>query len=211
PGEFLDVAQESRLITGVSAVVLREACQQAAHWHREGWPVGVSVNVSASEIGSSLFMTTLKRALADTGLPPPSLCLEVTESVLFQASDAGQNHIQELKEIGVKLALDDFGTAFASLDYVRRFPIDRIKIDHSFIAGITNNPRDQAIAAGIIALADAIPVEVVAEGIETAEHLDRIRTTGCRLAQGFYLGTPQPAELIGSLLGKPEGSASPSA
>ena len=195
--EIVPLAEETGLIVPLGAWVLREACRQVVAWDADvpGPPLTVSVNLSARQLADPGLVKMVTAALADVGLAPDRLCLEVTESTLAADAEAASSTVLRLKALGVRLAIDDFGTGYATLDYLRRYSMaDELKIDRSFVAGISEfDSTDAAIVASSIVLADALGFEAIAEGVETAEQLKVLRKLGCHQAQGYYFSPPLPA------------------
>jgi len=205
PYEFIALAEDTGLIVGLGLAVLVKACQQAFEWHERfgsASPV-VHVNLSARQLTASNLPTLVEGVLVGTGLPPSKLCLEITESVLMDDAASVIDTLWALKGIGVSLAIDDFGTGYSSLSYLRRFPVDVLKVDQSFVDGLGPDPEDSAIVAAIVNLAATLELDAIAEGVETVEQLERLRSLGCRSGQGFYFAKPQPAEAITELLDHP--------
>jgi diguanylate cyclase (GGDEF)-like protein/PAS domain S-box-containing protein len=196
PDDFVPFAERSGLITGIGAWVMGEACRQASEWRRTEphRALDMAVNVSARQLaqGAGLVEST-RLALRDSGLDPTSVVLEVTESALVDDAEAALRVLKELKTLGVRIAIDDFGTGYSSLVYLKRFPVDLLKIDRSFIAGLGLNKDDDAIVRSVIELAHAFGIDAVAEGIETWEHLEILRDLGCDFGQGYLWSPPQPA------------------
>jgi diguanylate cyclase (GGDEF)-like protein/PAS domain S-box-containing protein len=191
PASFVPVAEETGLILPIGAMVLAEACRQLAAWDAAAdGPRVMSVNVSARQLAEPGFVPMVARTLDAARVDPPRLCLEITETALVQDLDAARGVLQELRGLGVQLALDDFGTGHASLGYLARFPVDAIKIDRSFVAGLGADRGADAIVSAIMALAAPLGLDVVAEGVETPEQLAMLTTAGCRYAQGYLLGRP---------------------
>lgn len=190
--EFIPVAEETGLIIPIGRWVLQQTCREAKAWPNDGLntPVTLCVNVSAAEFRDPLFCDDVARLLASTGLPPDRLKLEITESTLMTDGDAVMATMRRMKTLGVQLAVDDFGTAYSSLRYLRHFPVDQVKIDRSFIRNIGANREDAAIVRSVVELAGALSLTVTAEGIETAEAFEKVREIGCNLGQGFYIGRP---------------------
>jgi EAL domain-containing protein (putative c-di-GMP-specific phosphodiesterase class I) len=198
PGQFMSIAEDSGLIVPIGKWVLREACRQAKAWEADGLPpLSLSVNVSAVELQSKGFVAGVRATLADTGLAANSLELEITETFLMQDAASTGLVLRELKEIGVRLALDDFGTGFSSLSYLKRFPIDTLKIDRSFVRDLTSDLDDASIVTALIQLGKGLHMKVIAEGVETPEQCAFLKKWECPEAQGFYFskGVP-PEELI---------------
>ena len=173
----------------------RTACQQLQAWHDKGFDhLYVTVNLSGLQLQQPNFVDTLRRALHDTGLNPRFLTLEITESMLMEHVEETLLMLKALKATGVSLAIDDFGTGYSSLAYLKRFPVDVLKIDRAFIRDMTDNADDAAIVQGIIALAHSLRLKVVAEGVETTEQQSLLNTLKCNLIQGYLLSQPVPAE-----------------
>jgi diguanylate cyclase (GGDEF)-like protein len=202
PYEFIPLAEQTGLIVPIGSWVIEEACRQAALWQRSFQDIPalmVSVNVSACQFGPGL-VDVVARALSAHAVDPRTLCLEVTESVLMQDTEAAVTTLQELTALGVSLSIDDFGTGYSSLSYLKRLPLHEVKIDKSFVDGLGKNDQDAAIVAAIVAMAHALGLSVVAEGVETADQLQRLRTLGCEQAQGYHLAPPGPPDAIDVLL-----------
>ncbi len=202
PADFIPLLEESGLIVDAGTWVLREACRQAAEWTQAFPELGlrVTVNVSARQLAEPDFRQTVGGALAAAGLRPPLLCLELTEGTLLLDTVAAWARLREVKLLGVRLALDDFGTGFSSLSFVRQFSVDMIKIDRSFVQGVTMNAEDRAIVAAVAGLANGLGLECVAEGVETKEQAVELRALGCSLLQGHLSGPPAPPEQITAAL-----------
>jgi diguanylate cyclase (GGDEF)-like protein/PAS domain S-box-containing protein len=195
PGEFIDIAEDTGLIVPLGAWVIQRALADLAAGRADaGQAAGpyVSVNVSARQFRSGNLVATIRESLRDAGVPPSLLLLELTESVLLRHEDGIVASLAELKQLGVRLAIDDFGTGYSSLSYLRDLPIDVLKIDRSFVEGITVSPQRLALARGIVAMAGTLGIEVVAEGIETTEQCALLTTMGCEYGQGFLLAKPMP-------------------
>ena len=192
PGEFVAVAEETTLILPIGEFVLTEACSQVARWnqaHPDRPPLTAAVNLSARQLVSRGMATLVAEALDASGLDPGRLCLEITESVLMEDAGSSRSALDALKALGVTIAVDDFGTGYSSLLYLRRFPVDLVKVDRSFVAGLGQSPEDSAIVAGVVGLAKALGLAAVAEGVESPEQAARLVELGCDLAQG-YLWSP---------------------
>ena len=197
PSEFIGLAEETGLIEQLGAWVLTEACSQAQRWRDEHGPersLLMSVNVSAHQLAGDAITTLVEEALRASGLPAEALCLEITESALIRDEEVTLRALQALHAIGVRLAVDDFGTGYTTLVNLKRFPIDLIKVDQSFVAGLGHDRGDAAITMAVIRLARALGVLTVAEGVESREQLELLRTMGCDLIQGFHIGEPRPAD-----------------
>ncbi|MFI0470545.1 EAL domain-containing protein [Saccharopolyspora sp. 5N102] len=197
PAEFIPLAEESDLIHEIGAHMLRMAsCELAAHRTRHQFALRLKVNLSARQLEDPYLHNDVHEALAEAGLPASAVCLEVTESALMHDPTAAAQVLSDLRRLGVRLAIDDFGTGYSSLAQLQRLPLDALKIDRSFITGIDENPDAEAIVSSIIAMAHAVKLTVVAEGVETAQQLDLLRRLGCDQAQGFYIGKPTPIEQL---------------
>jgi diguanylate cyclase (GGDEF)-like protein len=202
PAQFIPAAETTGMIVEIGAWVLGEACRQAAPWQRafpRASPVNVAVNVSARQFRTGL-ADTVRAAIADSGIDPAGLCLELTETTVMDDVPTALTILGELKELGLAVSIDDFGTGYSSLAHLRRLPLDEVKIDKSFIDGLGTDPEDTAIVVAVISLAHALDREVVAEGVETVEQLEKLRALGCEFAQGFYLAVPASAADLTDLL-----------
>ncbi len=202
PAEFLSIAEDSGLIVPLGASVLREACQQAARWRESGWPVGLAVNFSLRQVRAAGFAEWVLTTLDDSGLSRSALTLEVTERVLIEVDDEVMDGLAMLRRLGVRLAIDDFGTGYASLAYLRQLPVDIIKIDPSFVAGLGADGTLAMLTRTIVQIGHDLGIEIVAEGIERPEQLELLRAMGCGLGQGYLVGRPMPASGIEALLGQ---------
>jgi diguanylate cyclase (GGDEF)-like protein/PAS domain S-box-containing protein len=203
PGEFVPVAEESGLIDSIGRWVLDTACTQTAQWHAEqpaAPPLGIAVNLSAKQFAQRELEQTVLQALASSGLAPASLCLEITESVLLDEPEHVSETIGRIARHGVRFALDDFGTGYSSLAYLGRLAIDGLKVDRSFVDALGRSRRSTAITTAIVRMAQALSIEVTAEGVETETQLRLVRDLGCELAQGFLLHRPLQAQQISELL-----------
>jgi diguanylate cyclase (GGDEF)-like protein len=193
PASFIGIAEETGLIVPVGAGVLDDACQQVGIWREDLGvlaPRTVSVNVSARQIATRMFPGVVERTLERHGLQPTSLTLELTETTLIEAGHAAFDAVEELHELGVRLAIDDFGTGYSSLAYLKRFPVDVVKIDRSFINGLGRQQHDTEIVRAVLALGQSLGLTTVAEGVETTEPLELLKELGCDEAQGFLLSRP---------------------
>jgi predicted signal transduction protein with EAL and GGDEF domain len=210
PSQFIPVAEETGLIVAIGDWVLETACRQNQAWQKAGYPpVHVAVNIASPHFRQGGLMDSVARALRETGLGPEWLELEVTESMLMQGVDAQGvdltlDTLFKLKDMGVRLAIDDFGTGYSSLAYLKRFPLDTLKIDRSFVKDLPRDAEDAAIAKAIIAMAHSLRLAVVAEGVETDQQLAFLRQHGCDLVQGFLFSRPVPAEEFAALLAGPQ-------
>jgi diguanylate cyclase len=197
PSEFIPLAEETGLITQLGTWVLAEACSQARRWQDTAGltrhPL-MFVNVSACQLTGDAIANVVAGVLDATGLPANALCLELTESAVMQKLEATQRSLEALHATGVRLAVDDFGTGYHSLGNLKRFPVDLIKLDRSFVAGLGSDRGDAAISMAVIRLARALGLGTVAEGVENDEQLELLRILGCDLMQGFHIGAPRPAD-----------------
>jgi len=203
PLEFIPSAEETGLIVPLGRYVLAEACQQAATWagmHASGERLRISVNVSAKQLAQPGWSDEVAQVLAETGLAPRQLVLEITESVLMDDTDLTAVRLEELRRLGVRIAIDDFGTGYSSLGYLRRLPVDILKIDKSFIDGVAEGPHESALARAVVKLASTLRLEAVAEGISTRKQLLQLRRLRCPYGQGYYFSRPQPPAAIPGLL-----------
>ncbi|HXQ18040.1 MAG TPA: EAL domain-containing protein [Acidimicrobiales bacterium] len=199
PSLFVAVAEESGLIVEIGEWVVREACRQLAGWRRTpaGEGLFVSVNVSALQLKNASLLSKLRGALSDGGLEPGSLCIELAESVLTANPAEGAAFLVRLKELGVKVAIDDFGTGYSSLAYLKQFPVDYVKIDHSFVAGLAvPDTTDETLVAAVVAMAQSLDVITIAEGVEDELQDQTLRELDVELAQGFLYSRPVPAERV---------------
>ena len=195
PPVFIPIAEQTGLIVPIGTWVLREACAQAATWvHSTGRRLTISVNVSPRQLADDDFPAIVAAALADTGLEPALLCLEITESAVMADPDAAADALAQLKDLGVRLAIDDFGTGYSSLGQLKALlPVDTIKIDKSFVDGITTAGEDHALVDAVLRLAAGLGLAAVAEGVETSEQARQLLALGCALSQGYHFARPQPA------------------
>jgi diguanylate cyclase (GGDEF)-like protein/PAS domain S-box-containing protein len=203
PNEFIPVAEESGLIIDLGAWVLHHACVQASSWLASGvrGDLTLAVNVSGLQLLSSGMVDTVRSALTLSGLPPERLLLEMTESVLLERTEQTLDRLYELKALGVRLAIDDFGTGYSSLSYLSRFPVDVLKVDRSFIAQLQQEAsNERELTRTIVQLGESLEMVTVAEGVETHEQLDTLRSLGCDLAQGFLFSEPRPPTEIEPML-----------
>jgi len=210
PVEFLSIAEDSGLIVPLGAWVLAQACQQVACWRKAGWLVGLSVNFSLRQVTAPDFAETVLTALDDSGLPRSALTLEVTERVLIEVDTPVMTGLARLRHLGVRLAIDDFGTGYASLAYLRELPVDIIKIDPSFVAGLGTDGTLAMLTRTIVQVGHDLGIEIVAEGIERPEQLELLRAMGCGLGQGYLVARPMTAQRIESLADIDGGRASAS-
>ena len=201
PGQFIPLAEETGQVETIGRWVLAKACRQAKFWQSSlAVPPVVAVNLSAQQFQRPDLVETVAFMLRGTRLDPRLLKLEITESAVMGDTDAAVETLHRLKALGVGLAIDDFGTGYSSLGYLRRFPVDALKIDRSFVSGIGSDAGDAAIAEAVVGLAHTLGLEVVAEGIETSEQMARLQSMGCEQGQGYRFGRPQPPAAIETLL-----------
>ena len=194
------MAEHSGLIVPLGDAVLRTASEQLAQWKHEGHRLRMSVNLSAHQIDEEALRQLVSHALWDTGLEPRELELEITESALMRDEQIAERTFGALKRIGVGVSLDDFGTGYSSLNYLKRFPVDTVKIDRSFIRDLVIDPDDAAIVSAILAIARQLDLNVVAEGVETEEQRIFLTERMCPQLQGFLLSPPLTADDFGALL-----------
>jgi EAL domain-containing protein (putative c-di-GMP-specific phosphodiesterase class I) len=197
PDEFIPLAEETGLILALGRWVLREACRQAREWQLAGLPfLRVAVNLSPIQFRQPGFLAVIRAALEDHELDPRFLEIEVTESTVMSHAEGSVEILEELSRMGVIVAIDDFGTGYSSMSYLRRFPIDKLKIDRSFIRDLAGNAEDVSIVRAIVSLAHSLKLKVVAEGVETPAQLEQLRTLGCDQYQGFIMSPAVlPAEI----------------
>jgi len=203
PNMFIPLAEEQGLIVPIGATVLDDACRQWARWRSDlpaREPLVLNVNISARQLHSPDFLESIRAVLQAYGVDPGALCLELTESVLIEDVEAQRHTLAGLRALGVGLSIDDFGTGYSSLTYLKRFPVNGIKIDQTFVAGLGRDAYDSAIIESVIGLAHAVGLHVTAEGVETLDQLLRLRALGCDFAQGYYFARPQPAADLDALL-----------
>jgi len=192
PAQFIPLAEETGLIVPIGRWVIFEACEQGALLHERyprKPPLTISVNLSVKQLQSESIIDDVREALRLTGIDPSTLVLEITETVMMADPDMASDRLDELKELGVRIAMDDFGTGYSSLSYLSRLPVDILKMDRSFLA---SGDTDSGLAAAIIAIGDRLGLEVVAEGIEEPEQIGTLRDLGCELGQGFLFARPMP-------------------
>jgi diguanylate cyclase (GGDEF)-like protein/PAS domain S-box-containing protein len=203
PADFIPVAEESGLIESIGRWVLSAACNQAAAWHSlrpDSRPFGIAVNLSVRQFTQRALEAIVAQALTESGIEPSSLCLEITESVLLDEPDGVAETIRRLSRLGVRFVLDDFGTGYSSLAYLAGLPIDGLKVDQSFVKSLGSDERSTAITTAIVRMAQALSLEVIAEGVEAPHQLQALRVLRCELAQGFYFHGPLPARAVSELL-----------
>ena len=193
PARFIPVAEETGLITTLGVWVLEEACRQGREWLDAGRVLSVAVNISSRQFSDGTLVEAVRRALDTTGFPAAMLTLELTESAVMENSDRAVQLLEELKAIGVRFSIDDFGTGYSSLAYLKRFPVDALKIDRSFVADIADDENDRMIVATVVAMARQLQLEVIAEGVETPVQLEFLSQLGCSACQGYLFGRPVSA------------------
>ncbi|WP_159784680.1 putative bifunctional diguanylate cyclase/phosphodiesterase [Sodalinema gerasimenkoae] len=200
PQEFIALAEENGLIVPIGEWVLYRACEQIQRWRQEGFPaVPVAVNLSARQFLQSNLVQTVRRVLETTQVSPEYLELEITETIAIQNVELTQVILQELREMGVRIALDDFGMGYSSLAYLKNFPLNALKIDRSFVQDITTQPSDRAIASVIVALGRGLGMKIVAEGVETVEQMQVLSELDCDEIQGYWLSPARPGEALGEI------------
>lgn len=199
PEEFIHIAEESDLILRLGAWVLRTACAQGASWQRGDQPLLVAVNVSGRQFREPGFFDEVCRILDETALSPHLLEIEVTESVLMEGFDDLAGLFGKLRQIGVRIALDDFGTGFSSLSYLKRLPLDKLKIDKSFVRDLPHDSDDRSITRAIVALAHSLDLQIQAEGVENKQQMDYLTLLGCEYIQGYYLARPLTLDNLAAL------------
>ncbi len=190
PSDFIPIAEESGMIHALGARVLRDACRQVVHWHRQNIPLKLAVNLSVQQLQHDNWIAVLEEALATSGLAARHLELEITESIIIAHPEQAVATLVKLKQIGVSITIDDFGTGYSSLSYLARLPIQGVKIDQRFVHGLEKNRNDEAITQAIIALSDALGLRCIAEGVETAAQFNFLKSHGCEEAQGYLIARP---------------------
>lgn len=197
PARFIPIAEEAGLINVLGEWILHEACRINKHWQDEGFKhMTIAVNLSEKQFNDSKFPELITKVLTETGLSASDLELEVTEKIVMTHLEKAKQTLETLKATGVQISLDHFGTGYTAIAHLKQFPISIVKIDQTFIEGIPNNPDDNAITNGLIALSHNLSLQVVAEGVETAEQVEYLTAQGCDMVQGYYLSHPVPAQKI---------------
>jgi EAL domain-containing protein (putative c-di-GMP-specific phosphodiesterase class I) len=194
PGNFIPVAEETGVIVPIGNWVLEQAVRQAARWRAAGLPLVMAINVSALQFRQADFIDSVARVLAASGLPPDMLELELTESILIHDTEDVFKRLEGLARLGVKLSIDDFGTGFSSLSYLKRFPLHRLKIDRSFVGGLPEDESDAAIVTAIVNLARSLNLRVIAEGVETDVQRQFLLAAGCQEFQGYLCAPALPPD-----------------
>ncbi len=205
PNDFIPLAEETGVIVAIGRWVLAEACRQAASWATDGLRIGVSVNVSARQVGEGGLVSDVQRALHDSGLEPSYLTLEITETAVMQNADAAREQLEQIKTLGVRVAIDDFGTGYASLSSLQSLPVDILKIDRSFVAALGGEwsrelHKASELLHAIMGVGEALSLSVVAEGLEDEEQLRALEGMGCEMSQGYLLGRPCAPKDIEAML-----------
>jgi diguanylate cyclase (GGDEF)-like protein len=198
PEEFIPLLEETKMIVDVGAWVLREACAQAASWQEEGRPLELSVNVSALQLDTDELIDHVTEALSESGLAPESLTIEITETTLMKNAEETARRLEELKRLGIRIAVDDFGTGYSSLGHLRQFPVDVLKIDRSFVSQLAEGGEGEILLHTLVQLGKALEIETTAEGIERPQDLSLIRAKDCDNGQGFLFTRPLSAQDAGS-------------
>jgi diguanylate cyclase (GGDEF)-like protein len=211
PDEFIPIAEDSGLIVPIGRWVLERACSQAVAWQESGHGLGISINVSARQLERTAFVDEVRTALHDSGLEPGMLTLEITETVLMRQPDVTAHLLRELKVLGVRIAVDDFGTGYSSLAYLRQFPVDSLKIDRTFISGLTDSGEAHALTHTLIQLGKALGLQTLAEGVEENSQACQLQLEGCDLAQGFLFARPLTPDAVERFLDLNSGSAAKTA
>jgi diguanylate cyclase (GGDEF)-like protein/PAS domain S-box-containing protein len=205
PAEFIPIAEESGLISKLGEWCLQTACRQAKEWQVQGLgPLRMAVNLSSRQLKGRELLTVLRTVLAETGLAPALLELEITESAVMEDPELAVELLEEIRRSGIRIAIDDFGTGYSSLAYLKKFPVNTLKIDQSFVADLTKDSDDAAIVESIIQMAHNLNLEVVAEGVETEEQLAFFRAKKCHEVQGYYFSKPLPPEQFAALFRRPK-------
>jgi diguanylate cyclase (GGDEF)-like protein/PAS domain S-box-containing protein len=208
PSDFIDVAEETGLIVPIGMWVIEQACRQAQRWRAarpEGEPLFVSVNLSGRQLDTPALIDNVADILLRTGLDPGLLGLEITESVVMRDPEVSTTALRALKDLGVRLAVDDFGTGYSSLAYLRRFPVELLKVDQAFVHGLgaeSVDAEDRAIVAAVVSLAHTLGMKAIAEGVETPDQLSELRALGCDMAQGFLIAKPITASAVDDLIAR---------
>jgi EAL domain-containing protein (putative c-di-GMP-specific phosphodiesterase class I) len=203
PGVFIPVAERSGLIVPIGSWVLATGCLEAVSWHRRypaEQPLYVSLNVSARQFSHPSFIGHVSEALQESGIRPELVKIELTESVAMNDAPGTEQTMAQLRALGVKLSIDDFGTGYSSLSYLRRFSVDTLKIDQSFVSTMEGGPENSAIVSAIVTLGQNLGLQVVAEGVETSSQLEKLKSIGCDAVQGYFFSKPIPSHAIKTLV-----------
>jgi EAL domain-containing protein (putative c-di-GMP-specific phosphodiesterase class I) len=198
PEDFIPLLEETKMIVEVGAWVLKEACREAAAWQQDGRPLNLSVNVSALQLDTDELIDHVNEALAESGLAPETLMIEITETTLMSNVEETARRLEELKALGIRIAVDDFGTGYSSLGHLRQFPVDVLKIDRSFVSQLADGGEGEILLHTLVQLGKALEIETTAEGIERPQDLSLIRDKECDNGQGFLFTRPLSAQDAGS-------------
>jgi diguanylate cyclase (GGDEF)-like protein len=193
PDDFVPLLEETGLITEIGRWVMQEATRQAAAWRAAGYPIGISVNVSARQLDTDEFVSDVHEALQESGLDPAALTIEITETTIMRDAEETARRLTAVKELGVRIAIDDFGTGYSSLSHLQQFPVDALKIDRSFIARLSQSPEGETLIRTLVQLGKAMSIETLAEGIEQSHELDLLKDEHCDSGQGFLFARPLDA------------------
>ena len=203
PNDFIPLSEKTGLIIPMTVQILHSACTQIVRWQRElpdGRPLSISVNLSGKHFVHPALVDQIRTVISETGITPSCLKLELTESALMENAEMATSMLKQIKETGVHISVDDFGTGYSSLSYLHRFPIDTLKVDRSFVSSMENGSENGEIVRTVIALAKALNLNVVAEGIETIHQFHQLRILGCEYGQGYLFSKPLPVAEIAKLL-----------
>jgi diguanylate cyclase (GGDEF)-like protein len=200
PGDFLPIAEETGLITQIDEFVQQQAFDDVMRWRHDGRDMRVSVNLSSVQLEHESFFKRFSRMLADSGLPPSCVKVEITENTLMQDIDVIIPKLRAMQRMGVRIAIDDFGTGYSSLSYLQQFPINTLKVDRSFVGNIRADESDASIINAIVAMARGLDLDLIAEGVENRTQLSYLRAQGCSEAQGYLFSRPVPATELSNLL-----------
>jgi EAL domain-containing protein (putative c-di-GMP-specific phosphodiesterase class I) len=204
PGEFMPVAEDTGLVSAIGQWVLRAACRQLAVWREQGLPpLRVAVNLSQRQFAQEGLIQVVRESLHITSIDASRLELELTEAMVLRNPERAEKLLTQLKELGVRLVVDDFGTGPSSLKFLNRLPLDSVKIDRSLVLELPHNREAAALTRGVIAMAHSLNLRVVAESVETAEQWEFLRELGCEEMQGNYFSAPVPAEIIPGIVRQP--------
>jgi diguanylate cyclase (GGDEF)-like protein/PAS domain S-box-containing protein len=198
PNEFVPEAEETGLVVPIGMWAFETSCQQAVRWHQQGAAVTISVNLSPRQLAEPTLVDAVAAVLGRSAIDPTLVWLEITESTLMHDAESAVRTLTALRALGVHLSVDDFGTGYSSMTYLKRFPVDSLKVDRSFVDGLGRDAEDSAICTAVVSLAHALGLRAVAEGVETVEQLAELRTLGCEMAQGFLFGRPAPPDTWGA-------------
>jgi diguanylate cyclase (GGDEF)-like protein len=201
PAQFVQIAEETGLIVEIGEWVLNEACRQVAEWRGAGADLAVAVNVSSRQLTQPDVVDVVQNALTNSGLPPDALILEIAESAVMRDPETALATLTLVKDLGVKIAIDDFGVGFSSLAQLKEMlPLHALKVDRSFISGLADDDRNSAIVAAVVVMATTLGVTAIAQGVETEEQVAQARALGCDVSQGFFFTAPRPADAVGEML-----------